>query len=153
MTQRCQQFGELSTKDIRFCEEYVKDHNGAEAIRRLGIGNPKTAAQTAHKYLKRPEIKDYIEQLMTKTSEMCEVERNDLMNFWVTVMNDPNESTANRIKVSKLLGDAMGVFTLKVETQQAPQIIMDIGLPPAVEPLALEESYEVIEYTEVEDDS
>lgn len=153
MSRRCEQFGELSTKDIRFCEEYVKDHNGAGAIRRLGIGNPNNAAQTANKYLKRPEIKDYIDQLMTKTSETCEVERRDLMKFWAQVMNDPNESTSNRIKVSKLLGDAIGIFTIKVETQQLPTIIMDFELPPQEEPLALEESYEVIDCTEVQDDS
>ena len=35
---RCMQFGELTPREIRFCEEYVKDFNAAAAMRRGGFG-------------------------------------------------------------------------------------------------------------------
>lgn len=148
---RCEAWGEMTPKEIRFCEEYVKDFNGAQACIRLGIGNPNTAAQTAHKYLKKPHVKAYIEQLISKTTERCQTEVDDLMQFWTTVMLDPNESTANRLKASDYLGKVLGAFTVKVETKQAPTIIMDFELPPATEPLALQTAVDYVMEDDTED--
>lgn len=145
---RCTRFGDgLTPKEIRFCEEYVKDFNGAGAVRRANLcpENPQYAAQYASKYLEKEMVRDYINQLMTVMSEKCQTTVEDLMNFWTTVMMDANESTNNRLKASDYLGKALGAFTVKVDTQQAPTIVMDLGLPPAPsQPLALEPAVEMI---------
>lgn len=141
---RCEAWGELTPKEMRFAEEYVKDFNGAEACRRAGIGDPKTAPQSAQRYIKKPQVQAYIQKLMIKTSEQCQTEVNDLMEFWTKIMLDPNESTANRLKASDYLGKVLGAFTIKVETQKAPTIVMDLCIPPAPEPLALEPAVEYI---------
>lgn len=143
---RCTRFGDgLTPKEMRFCEEYVKDFNGAAAARRANIGKPEYGAQMASKYLEKEAVQDYIQQLMNAMSEKCSTTVDDLMTFWTTIMLDPNESTNNRLKASDYLGKALGAFTVKVETNQAPTIIMDLGLPPAPpEPLALEPAVELV---------
>ena len=149
---RCEAWGEMTPKEIRFCEEYVKDFNGAQACIRAGLGkNPNAASQVAHKYLKKDNVKDYIRQLMNKTTERCQTEVDDLMQFWTAVMLDPNESTANRLKASDYLGKVLGAFTVKVETKQAPTILMDFELPPATEPLALEAAVDYVMEDDTED--
>ena len=138
-------FGEMTPREIRFCEEYVKDFNAAAAMRRCGFGEDASAKQTGYKYLKKQVVKDYIQKLMGRMSERCETTVDDLMIFWTEVMNNPSESTSNRLKASDYLGKALGAFTVKVETQQAPTIIMDLGLPPAPpEPLALDAAVEIV---------
>ena len=138
-------FGEMTPREIRFCEEYVKDFNAAAAMRRCGFGEDASAKQTGYKYLKKQVVKDYIQKLMGRMSERCETTVDDLMMFWTEVMNNPSESTNNRLKASDYLGKALGAFTVKVETQQAPTIIMDLGLPPAPpEPLALDAAVEIV---------
>ena len=138
-------FGEMTPREIRFCEEYVKDFNAAAAMRRCGFGEDASAKQTGYKYLKKQVVIDYIQKLMGRMSEQCETTVDDLMVFWTEVMNNPSESTNNRLKASDYLGKALGAFTVKVETQQAPTIIMDLGLPPAPpEPLALDAAVEIV---------
>lgn len=145
---RCTRFGDgLTPKEMRFCEEYVKDFNGAGAVRRANLcpNKPQNAAQYASKYLEKEAVQDYIKQLMNAMSERCETTVDDLLTFWTTIMLDPNESTNNRLKASDYLGKALGAFTVKVETNQAPTIIMDLGLPPASsEPLAIEAAVDIV---------
>ena len=142
---RCLQFGDLTPKEIRFCEEYVKDFNAAAAIRRCRFGEDESSKQLGYKYLKKENVKEYIKNLMNKMTEQSQTTVDDLMTFWTQVMLDPNESTNNRLKASDYLGKALGAFTVKVETQQAPTIIMDLGLPPAPpEPVAIEAAVEMV---------
>ena len=76
------------------------------------------------------------------------------MQFWTVVMLDVNESTPNRLKASDYLAKALGAYNIKVETQSAPTIVMDLGLPqPSPEPLAIEAGAEIlIEDDDIEDD-
>lgn len=145
---RCTRFGDgLTPKEIRFCEEYVKDFNGAAAVRRANLcpNNPQYAAQYASKYLAKDAVQNYVQQLMSVMSDQCTTDVNDLMLFWTTVMLDANESVANRLKASDYLAKALGAYNVKVETNQAPTIIMDLGLPPApTEPLGLEPAIELV---------
>lgn len=153
---RCTRFGDgLTPKEMRFCEEYVKDFNGAAAIRRANLcANPEHAPQYASAYLKKQHVRDYIEQLQTVMSERCTTDVNDLMTFWTTVMHDANESTANRLKASDYLGKAIGAFTVKVDTQAPPTIVMDLALPQAApQPLALEPAIEIVMEDEYDTDS
>ena len=144
---RCTRFGDgLTPKEIRFCEEYVKDFNGAAAIRRANlVSNPEHAPQQANAYLKKQHVRDYIEQLQNAISERCEVDVNDLLTFWTSVMWDADEATANRLKASENIGKAIGAFTVKVDTQAPPTIVMDLALPQATpQPLALEPAIEIV---------
>lgn len=144
---RCTRFGDgLTPKEMRFCEEYVKDFNGAAAVRRANLcsDKPENAAQYASKYLAKQHVRDYVEQLMNAISERCTVEVDDLLKFWVTIMNDPNESTPNRLKSSDYIAKVLGAYNVKVDVQQPPTIVMDIGLPPAPEPMMLEPAVELI---------
>lgn len=143
---RCTRFGDgLTPKEIRFCEEYVKDFNGAGAVRRAGLcpNNPQYAAQYATKYLDKEDVRDYINELMTVMSEKCMVEVDDLLRFWVSVMNNPNEATPNRLKSSDYIAKVIGAYDVKRDTDQGPIIVMDLA-PPTDTPVALEPPREII---------
>ena len=144
---RCMQFneGKLTPKEMRFAEEYIKDFNATQAAIRAGITNdPGYGGTIGSLTLKKDHVRDYIEQLMSKISEQCMTDVNDLMGFWTEVMLNPNESTANRLKASDYLAKALGAYNVKVETNQAPTIVMDLGLPPAQEHLAIAPAVEII---------
>lgn len=147
-------FGELTPKEILFCEEYVKDFNAAAAMRRCGFGDDNCAKQTGYKYLTKENVKEYIKNLLNRMKEQCQTTVDDLMTFWTQVMLDPNESTANRLKASDYLGKTLGAFTVKVETQQAPTIVMDLGLPPAPpEPIAIDAAVDMVMEDDNEEDN
>lgn len=59
---------ELTSKEERFCLEYIVDYNGSAAARRCGYGE-KTAAKTASRLLRRPEVMERITQLQAEQRE------------------------------------------------------------------------------------
>lgn len=128
---RCMAFeGELTPKEMRFAEEYVKDFNGSAAVRRAGLaGETVNPSNTAGKLLRKPWVQNYIQNLMNAAAARCSTSVDDLMEFWTTVMLDANETTSNRLKASDYLAKTLGAYTVKVETQQAPTIVMDLGAP------------------------
>lgn len=77
----------LTTKMIRFCEEYLKDLNGANAARRAGYSK-KTANSIAFENLQKPEIKEKIRelqeelQIQTGVTAKMVVEELSRMAFW-----------------------------------------------------------------------
>ena len=52
----------MTEKQKRFCEEYIKCWNGAEAARRAGY-SPKSANRIADENLSKPYIKNYIAEI------------------------------------------------------------------------------------------
>lgn len=56
----------LKKKQIRFCEEYIKDYNGTQAAIRAGYKESNAAAQ-ASRLLKNPEL---IEEIKKKQKEL-----------------------------------------------------------------------------------
>ena len=139
--------GVITLAEIRFAEEYVKDFNATQACIRTGQypNNKNNVASAAgNRYLNKPWVRDYIQELLNKMSEKCMTDVNDLMEFWTGVMLDPNEAISNRLKASDYLAKVLGAYNVKVETNQAPTIIMDLGLPPAPEQLAIAPAVEII---------
>lgn len=59
---------ELTKKETLFCQEYTIDYNGAAAARRAGY-TEKSAAKSANKLLKRPEVMGYVRQLQKEQAE------------------------------------------------------------------------------------
>lgn len=58
----------LTTKQRRFVEEYMTDHNGTQAAIRAGY-SPKTARAIAHENLTKPYIQEAIQMLINRLSE------------------------------------------------------------------------------------
>jgi len=60
----------LTSKQKRFCEEYVIDWNATRAAIAAGYSD-RTAGQTGHENLKKPEIQSYIEKIQKDLSKLC----------------------------------------------------------------------------------
>lgn len=65
---------ELTKKETLFCQEYTIDYNGAAAARRAGY-TEKSAAKSANKLLKRPEVMSYVRQLQKEQAERLSLSR------------------------------------------------------------------------------
>ena len=64
---------ELNDKQKRFCHEYIKDFNGANAAIRAGYGE-KGASATASRMLNYVNIKAYLDSLQAKMREESQID-------------------------------------------------------------------------------
>ncbi len=70
----------LRGKRARFCEEYIVDGNGTEAVLRAGITeNRASAAALASRYLLEPAVRAYRDALMEAAAEAINVNKNSLI--------------------------------------------------------------------------
>ena len=63
---------EPTRRQKRFCEEYIKDLNGAKAARRAGYSE-KAAKEQASFLLTKPNIKEYIQKVSDKFNSKQEI--------------------------------------------------------------------------------
>jgi phage terminase small subunit len=63
----------LNPKQRRFCEEYIKDHNGTQAAIRSGYSK-KTAQEQSSRLLSNVMIKEYIQSLEQPIKDQCLVD-------------------------------------------------------------------------------
>lgn len=69
----------LTPKQKRFCEEYIIDFNGTQAVIRAGYSK-KTAAAIANELLSKPEITEYLDVLKLKLQEMTGISAQMVIN-------------------------------------------------------------------------
>ena len=66
---------DLTPKQKRFCEEYIKDCNATQAYLRAGYrGSTGTAEVESHKLLRNPKIQAYIQQIQKARSSRTEID-------------------------------------------------------------------------------
>lgn len=108
--------GQLTPKQLAFCEQYIIDLNGTQAAIRAGY-SPKTANEQAAQLLAKLSIQEKIQELRQAVSEQAEIdalwvlkrfkEISDRCMQAVPVMEyDP----VNRVMVQKTDGDGNGVW-------------------------------------------
>lgn len=114
----------VNDKQKAFCREYLVDNNATKALIRAGYSE-KGAGVAANKLLKKPLVREYLEQLRGELLTGREKIINDNINFWVS-MRDTSEVEledgssrqiypSDRLKASELLGKHLGMFTEKIE--------------------------------------
>lgn len=69
----------------RFCQEYLKDLNGSQAVIRAGY-SPKGASVTASKLLVIPSIQKRLEELKAARVERVRVSQDDVLSELLAVM-------------------------------------------------------------------
>lgn len=78
---------DLSPKQQRFCEEYVKDLNGTQAATRAGY-SPKTANEQSSRLLAKVNVQEKIAQLQAEITERNKLKADDViqelraLGFW-----------------------------------------------------------------------
>jgi phage terminase small subunit len=69
---------ELTEKQKRFCDEYLKDLNATQAAIRAGY-SPKTAEQTASRLLRNVKVQEYISKRQKDRLKRTEIEQDSIV--------------------------------------------------------------------------
>ena len=135
----------MTTKQKRFCQEYLIDLNATQAAIRAGYSE-KSAYSVEQRTLKNVEVKKYIAEQMErlkneKISSAQEVleyltsvmrgeqkEQVPLMYYDKQILEEKSASIKDRLKAAELLGKRYALFTekLEVEGTTAVQIVDNI---------------------------
>lgn len=136
----------MTNKQKRFCEEYLVDCNATQAAIRAGYSE-KTARQTAAEILSKPDIKNYIDELLAKMQDKTIASAEEVMRYLTSVVRGESESEIvvvegigdgcsdarrmlkapdekERLKAAELLGKRYGLFTDKVNLEGAVPVII-----------------------------
>jgi len=110
-----------------FCESYVATGDVTKSYRD-NYSTCKTDAG-AHvngtRLLQKPEIQEYIQELMEKVASPKIAEAEEVLQFLTAAMRDGDSRYAERIKAAELLGKRYKLFTDRVETTGVVQVIFE----------------------------
>ena len=84
-------------------------------MRATGNTNKKSASVQASKLLKLPKVKAYLEEYVKEILGPVEKTLLGNVEFWVTVRDDPESRTADRLKASENLAKYAQMFVEKKE--------------------------------------
>lgn len=104
----------MNEKQIRFCEEYVKDYNGAKAAVRAGY-TENSARITASKLLTNANIQQYVQELQEELLKQCKVEAHVILGKLMQEATNYDNPGSTRVQALGLLGKHIGLFTEKIE--------------------------------------
>ena len=101
----------MNRKQEVFIREYLVDMNGAEAAKRAGYA-PGSAAGTAWRILRMPEVKALIGAELEKRRQSCEVSGKRVRESLADIAFAPAEGAAvgHKIRCLELLAKMLGLF-------------------------------------------
>lgn len=100
----------MNEKQKRFCDEYVKTLNAAQAARTVGY-----SLSSAYKLTEKQEIKQYIKKQTAKISENLQTDTTHIYNTIKAIMEDDNASDKDRLKAAEML------VRLKIKEKQSDE--------------------------------
>ena len=104
----------MNAQQRRFALEYAATGNAAEAARRAGY-SPRTARSQGQRLLTNVDVLAYVRELQETTEEARIASVREIKLFWSSLMNDPEQRTADRLKASELLARSAGLFVRSTE--------------------------------------
>ena len=138
----------LTTKQQRFCDEYLVDLNATQAAIRAGYSK-KTARQTATENLSKPYIREYIDKRLKEKEAELIADQDEVLKYLTSVLRGESQSTEivvegtgdgcseartiekspsekDRLKAAELLGKRYGLYTEKIETDVDMELNINI---------------------------
>ena len=126
----------MTDKQKRFCDEYLVDYNATQAAVRAGY-SAKTAYSIGNDNLKKPELKNYIDQRNEELRSERTADAAEVMEYLTSVVRGESRAAVvvvegsgdgcseakiiekppdekERLKAAELLGKRFGLFTDKV---------------------------------------
>ena len=135
---------DLNIKQQRFCEEFLVDFNGTQAVLRAGYS--KTGASvTASRLLRNPKVCTYIKQLKEEQSKRTEIDADYILNMTKKVVErcmqfekvldkEGNETGEYQFKENgalrglEMLGKNQGVWNdNNVDFKELPKFVVSIA--------------------------
>lgn len=136
----------LTTKQKRFCEEYLVSGNATDAALKAGYSK-KTARSVGCENLTKPDIKNYIDEKLKEIESRKIADAAEVMRYLTSVMrNETKEevpvvvnngdwsevqmvkkdtSIKDRNKAAEMLAKRFGILTDKVSLEIVPVVIKD----------------------------
>lgn len=117
----------MNDKHRRFCEEYLKDSNGAQAAIRAGYSE-RTAKVQASRLLTNVDLKSYIKERQKELDNDAGFTREKILNALFENHNIARslEQTNASNKALELIGKAIGLFVEKQEVEHSGTIGQNI---------------------------
>ena len=108
--------GELTSKQRRFCNEYLVDFNATRAAIRAGYSpSPKVAAAQGHENLKRPEIQKLIRKLVAELNTRTLVAADRVMSELARIaFNQQSFATKDRLRALDMLAKHTQAFKRQI---------------------------------------
>lgn len=137
---------ELTIKQKKFAQEYIKSGNATEAAIKAGY-NKNSARQIASENLTKPYIRDFIKERLDKMDRKSTADEKEVMEYLTKIMRgqdveeilkgvgmgeqalvDKKPSISDRTRAAELIGRRYGMFTdnVNVEGNVGAVIIDDI---------------------------
>ena len=111
----------LTEKERIFADEYIKTTNATQSAIKAGYAE-KSASVTGSKMLRKPKVRQYIDDVMEKRSKNTIATADEVLEYLTKVMNGEEKdafgldaSIADRTKAAELLGKRHMLFTDKVK--------------------------------------
>lgn len=138
----------MTAKMKLFCDEYLISLNATQAAIKAGYSE-KTAYSIGQENLKKPEIKNYIEQRMAEKEAALIADQDEVLKYLTNVLRGQSQSEVivvegcgdgcseartmqkapdekERLKAAELLGKRYGLYTDKVEADVETELTITI---------------------------
>lgn len=102
----------MTKKQVLFIQHYLSTQNATKSAIMAGY-SVKSAYSIGAELLRKPEIKNYIEQQMNERTNSLIADRTEREKFLTVIMRDDTEDTKQRLKACELLSRLQGDFIVK----------------------------------------
>ena len=121
----------LTDKQSAFVDEYLVDMNASAAARRAGYSE-KTAGYIGHENLKKPKIKEKLDERLKERRQRTEVTQDMVVEGLLQEARRDEEGSSHGARVSawRALGKHLGLFVDRIEHTGIPDISVRFGGDP-----------------------
>ncbi len=102
----------MTKKQVLFIQHYLSTQNATKSAIMAGY-SVKSAYSIGAELLRKPEIKNYIEQQINERTNSLIADRTEREKFLTVIMRDDTEDTKQRLKACELLSRLQGDFIVK----------------------------------------
>ena len=102
----------MTKKQVLFIQHYLSTQNATKSAIMAGY-SVKSAYSIGAELLRKPEIKNYIEQQMNERTNSLIADRTEREKLLTSIMRDDTEDTKQRLKACELLSRLQGDFIVK----------------------------------------
>ena len=132
----------MNAKQKRFCDEYLVDCNATQAAIRAGY-SPKTAYAAGSNNLKKPELREYIDQQLELLHNANIADSKEVLEYLTSVMRGKHKeqilqlvgdgvqkiasidvSAKERLKAAELIGKRYGLFKENIDVAGAVPVVI-----------------------------
>lgn len=107
----------LTIKQQKFCDYYIQTGNATESAKKAGYSST-TASVIGFENLKKPYIKNYIDEQRKQIHENTVAKTGEILEFWSSIMRSKDIPVQIRLKASEYLGKAYDITVSDKETQE-----------------------------------